>query len=421
MNISNFKQLELLLSEFMPSGIEMAYVLDRMLLFMDYLGNPQNSYPVVHVAGTSGKTSTCYYLASLLGQRYKKVGLTVSPHIVEVNERVQINLTPLPEKEFCSEFSIFMDLVESCSIKPTYFELLVGFAFWEFARQKVDYAVIEVGLGGLLDGTNVITRTDKVCVITDIGYDHINVLGRTLPEITSQKAGIIQPGNKVFCYKYGQKPAVIKVISDRTRLRRGELHLLNKLDLSGVEFLPDFQKRNFSLSYSVTECILGNNHIPKLTSSETSKAAKILIPGRMEIFEINGKTIILDGAHNSQKLHALMSSIASKYSKVPAAALISFVTGREYRLETSVSEIIGKVNFLIITSFETAQDFHHQSVKPKAVESLFNEQGFNNIQIVTDLKEALKTLLERPEKILIITGSFYLLCKIRPYVLEKSS
>jgi phosphoserine phosphatase len=116
-----------------------------------------------------------------------------------------------------------------------------------------------------------------------------------------------------------------------------------------------------------------------------------------------------------------MSSIASKYSKVPAAALISFVTGREYRLETSVSEIIGKVNFLIITSFETAQDFHHQSVKPKAVESLFNEQGFNNIQIVTDLKEALKTLLERPEKILIITGSFYLLCKIRPYVLEKSS
>src|SRR5690606_38872097 len=121
----------------------------------------------------------------LLAAAGQKVGMTVSPHVYEVNERVQINTKPLAETQFCRELSRFLNIIQSSGVRPTYFELLVAFAYWEFAEQGVDYAVIEVGLGGLLDGTNVVARDDKVCIITDIGFDHTSVLGKTLSAITA--------------------------------------------------------------------------------------------------------------------------------------------------------------------------------------------------------------------------------------------
>ena len=163
-----------------------AYTLDVMKALMEHLGNPQNQLRVLHVAGTSGKTSTAYYCAALLKEAGKKVGLSVSPHVDTVNERLQINGQPMPEAEFCKVLSEFLDVVAESGIKPSYFELLVAMTYWEFARQKVDYAVIEVGLGGLRDGTNVIERADKVCLITDIGLDHTEILGHTLTKITGE-------------------------------------------------------------------------------------------------------------------------------------------------------------------------------------------------------------------------------------------
>src|SRR5665213_2882839 len=126
-----FAEANKILSGFIPTEDTGVYNTDRIKMFMDYLGNPQDKLRVIHVAGTSGKTSTSYYAAALLQAAGKKVGLTVSPHVDEVNERVQINLVPLAEDIFCHELSEFLNIVESSHIAPSYFELLVAFAFWE--------------------------------------------------------------------------------------------------------------------------------------------------------------------------------------------------------------------------------------------------------------------------------------------------
>src|SRR5581483_7745687 len=161
------------------------YTLDTINAVMELVGNPQDKVKVLHVAGTSGKTSTAYYLASLLKANGASVGLCVSPHLIEVNERVQIDLKPLPERDFCDGLGQFWDLATSTGLKPSYFEMLVAFPYWEFARRGLDYVVMEVGVGGLLDGTNVVHSENKVCIITDIGLDHTKLLGDTIPEIAA--------------------------------------------------------------------------------------------------------------------------------------------------------------------------------------------------------------------------------------------
>jgi len=203
--------------------------LDYIRSLLDYLGNPQERLRIIHIAGTSGKTSTAYYAAALLTAAGKKAGLTVSPHVDLLNERVQINMTPLPEALFVREMNEFMACVEQGGFTPTYFELLYAFAFWEFARQQVEYAVIETGVGGLLDNTNVVTRSDKVCVLTDIGFDHTSLLGTTLPEIARQKAGIIQLHNAVFCWR--QSAEVLAVFRAVTRQKQADLHILDAAQL----------------------------------------------------------------------------------------------------------------------------------------------------------------------------------------------
>src|SRR4051812_41410959 len=117
------------------------YSLDNMRGLMNYLDNPQDKFKAVHVAGTSGKTSTAYYMSALLAAGGGKVGLTVSPHIDEINERLQINNQPLPEKEFCAALTEFLMLMEAGPIKPSWFEVMIAFAYWYFAKEKVDYAL----------------------------------------------------------------------------------------------------------------------------------------------------------------------------------------------------------------------------------------------------------------------------------------
>ena len=289
---------------------------------MDYLGNPQNQLKVIHVAGTSGKTSTSYYAAALLAATGKKVGLTVSPHIAEINERVQINLLPMPEAEFCKELSEFLALIETSQINPSWFEFLIAFDYWEFAKQAADYAVVEVGLGGLLDGTNVIDRADKVCIITDIGLDHVRVLGHSLPEIAAQKAGIIQPRNVVF--SYSQAANITDIIKNQAEQMQAELHLI--------------------VSFSVLNA--------------------------------------------------------------------------DSRLHDGLQELSHLVDYVITTEFGINQDVHQQSVDTEAVVQACRDIGMHGVEVVKEPIEALKTLLSRPENILLVTGSFYLLNPIRPYVLE---
>ncbi len=411
--ITTFAEANERLREYWPSRISRhAYTLDYTYQLMEHLGNPQETFKIVHVAGTSGKTSTAYYTAALLQAAGKKVGLTVSPHVDEVNERVQINLTPMPEAEFCRELSDFLQIVEDSGIKTTYFELLTAFMYWEFARQGVDYAVVEVGLGGLLDATNVVSRADKVCVITDIGLDHMRVLGQIIPEIAFQKAGIIQLHNPIFCYRQAEE--IMDVIRRMAIKKQADLHTIEPSNDASFDFLPLFQQRNFGLALYVVQFVLARDNLPELPIAQIEKAAHTYVPGRMETLSIAGKTLIMDGAHNAQKMHALVESIRIRYPDQPVAVLLSFVAEREGRVESGITELSKIAHDIIITTFEGGQDTPHGSVDPKDIVAACEKVHFTAHETVPDIKAAVTTLLKRPEPILLVTGSFYMLSHVRP-------
>ncbi len=164
--------------------------LDNTLALCNRLGNPQDAFKSIHIAGTNGKGSTSHALASILQEAGYKVGLYTSPHLKSFTERIKINGKDIREEgvvDFVQKHKVFLE-----EIKPSFFEMTVAMAFDHFAAQQVDYAVIEVGLGGRLDSTNVITPL--LSVITNIGYDHMQFLGNTLASIAGEKAGIIKPG-----------------------------------------------------------------------------------------------------------------------------------------------------------------------------------------------------------------------------------
>jgi dihydrofolate synthase/folylpolyglutamate synthase len=412
-DLKTFAEANKILSNFIPRKDSGAYSTDRIKMFMDYLGNPQDKMKIIHVAGTSGKTSTCYYVASLLVTSGKKVGLTVSPHVNQVNDRLQIDVIPLAEAKFCRVLSEFLAIVDKSGFKLTYFEVLVALAYWEFERQKVDYAVIEVGLGGLLDGTNVVSRADKICVITDIGLDHITTLGDTLEKIAFQKAGIIQEGNVVFAY--AQSAGINNVFAGGAEAKHAKLHLLEQQPLANdFLFLPLFQQRNFALAKVVANFAFKRDYGLDISSDQQLQAAGVLIPARMEIFTSGDKIIILDGAHNAQKLRALIGSIKAKYPGQAVAALVSFVGGRGYRLESSLDEIAKLSENLILTAFSGHQDLPHNAVKPSVLEKMAYPKGFASLSIEADPVIAFGKLLDQPEKILLVTGSFFIMNEVRP-------
>ena len=164
--------------------------LANTLRLCEALDNPQNRFRSIHVAGTNGKGSTSHMLAAIYQSAGYRVGLYTSPHLKSFTERIRLNGQPIAEGEVARFVVDYQTLIES--IEPSFFEVTVAMAFDYFARQSVDIAIIEVGLGGLLDSTNVITPL--ISVITNIGLDHTDILGHTLPEIARQKAGIIKPG-----------------------------------------------------------------------------------------------------------------------------------------------------------------------------------------------------------------------------------
>ncbi len=411
-SISNFSEANARLAQFYDNS-RTEYTLDNMLSLMDYLGNPQEKVRVIHVAGTSGKTSTAYYAAALLQAAGYKTGLTISPHVDFLNERVQIDSRPLPEAEFCAELAAFLQLLEASPIEPSWFELLVAFAYWKFAKEGVEYAVVEVGLGGLQDGTNVISRADKICVLTDIGFDHTKILGHTLAEIAFQKAGIIQTGNQVFTYPQGAD--VLSVIKQRVARVQAHLTLAETKTADGSSELPIFQQRNLQLALQAVNAALQRDGREPISQTQYAQAAQTYIPGRMEIIKLAGKTIVLDGAHNAQKFVALSESLRARFPQQDIAVLAAFAEGDGQRLSGALKVIGSFASDMIITSFVSAKDYVRRSVDTAKVALQAQAIGLTT-QIEPNSAAAFTALLARPEPVLLVTGSFYLLNHIRPLI-----
>ncbi len=414
MTIRNLREAEAALRPYVPLVKQLTgkdTTLERIRPLMELLGNPQDELKTIHIAGTSGKSSTAYYLAALLQTAGQQVGLAVSPHVDSVTERAQINGQPLAKTDFCGQLGDFLDIVERAEQKPSYFELLYAFAIWVFDRRDVDYAVIETGVGGLYDATNVTARPDKVCIITDIGFDHKHLLGNTIAEIAAQKIGIVHDLNHIFMYQ--QTGEVMAVAKRWTADHQAPLHIVDDLaEGQGVNSrLPAYQQHNWSLAWHVYEYLRQRDNLQNLTRQALRKTQHIQIPGRMDIRQAGGKTLVMDGAHNAQKMAAFINSFRQLYPDIKPVILLALKESKDYReLGPLLAPLAARV---IITTFNTSQDLPVVSMDSKRLAQAFRTAGVSHVENIADQRAAYQVLMAAPEKVCVITGSFYLLGQIR--------
>ena len=412
MRFNNLAEVTKYLEKYIPLVSEVTgknITIERMRPIMKALGNPEKRLKVIHVAGTSGKTSTTYYITALLAATGKKIGTTVSPHIDKITERVQINGQLISDSDFCDNVAIIAELIEKTDLKPTYFEFLIAFAYWYFEKVKVDYAVVETGFGGLEDSTNIAEEANKVCVITDIGYDHMHILGNTLPEIAAQKAGIIHTGNQTFMFE--QAPEITGVFEKRAENEGAKLEFVTMKSSDLTKGLPDFQKRNWQLAHEVFEYLRNRDKLKSLGTQELIATTLVNIPARMDISNIKGKKVVMDGAHNGQKMATFVRDFKSKFGPQKVPVLLSLKRGKEHA--DVLPEIKTMASELVLTSYSLVQDTALHSTDLQELAAAAKTYGITDVKIIENQNDAYKYLLSRNSDILVVTGSFYLISQLR--------
>lgn len=406
-NLNDATQALLLYAPMSKLGV---YDLDMMHRLMNAIGDPHKRLRIIHVAGTSGKTSTCYYIRALLELSGSRTGLTVSPHITAINERVQIDGVPLEEALFLQYLGTFMGMVESTDLHPSYYELTMAFAYYVFDKEKVDYAIIETGLGGLLDSSNVASREDKICVIQRIGYDHTEILGNTIEEIASQKAGIIHEKNAV--YILDQPQPVLDVTESYAQTKHAFVTVVK--NSHDTEIPVAYQRANWSLALAVYRYVAQRDSVQVINSSQLTLAKQQTPPGRYEVLSYRHKTVILDGAHNEQKLRALVDSLPD-YANKPVI-IFSLKGNKDQNIAEYLRLLKDSCSQLVLTTFVVGQDIRSiNNVDVEIVKKCADEIGIPSI-IIDDQQSALDYAVGQEPNTVLITGSLYLVSEMRKLI-----
>ena len=395
--------------------------LDRVKYTLGKLGNPQEKLKVIHIAGTSGKGSTASYISRILQVHNFKTGLTVSPHIEDVRERIQIDNKPISKDKFKLYFNKLLSNLEKSEFETlSYFEILIILTYYIFNEEKVDYAVIETGLGGTYDATNCIKNPNKLCVIPRIGKDHTKILGNTLTEIASNKAGIINQ-NQYVIFLNSDKNSTAEILK-KTNLTKSDFKIIEKNVNENAELLKDiaekfdlayYQLENLNLATYVTKYLAIRDNF-NITNQKISNALKISdLKGRFQKFYLKDKLIILDGAHNPQKMKALVDSLTKKYQNKKFDFIIGIKTGKDFAgILKYVVSVAGSIN---LTTFKILdQDLHTDSVELDSLEKELLKQNYKGkINKNSDVNKLLVELLKTKNKnIIVVTGSLYLLSKV---------
>ncbi len=394
--------------------------LDRIKAVLAELGNPERRLRIIHVAGTNGKGSTCAMLASVLQTAGYKTGLFTSPHLVRLNERIQVDGEPIPDEDLQRVGAQVMQAakaVEAAEDPLTFFEFMTALGFLYLAEQQVDAAMIEVGLGGRLDATNV--GDCAVAVITHIAYDHTEVLGDTLEQIAGEKAGIIRPGRPVVVGP--QEDAALAAIGQVAGEQSAPLtyvssELLPQYEMveSGIELiwsdglkvhLPlqgEYQVQNCALAREVIS-VLGDEGFPVSREQLVAGLNRVRWPGRLEIVREN-PTIILDGAHNLDGAKSLRQTLDSRWPKVGVKYILG-LTGTKPAQEM-ISTLARPGSSFIFTAPA------HSRNPAVATENLLAAAKAAAVpaQTAPTLRDALRdALLElSPGQVVCISGSLYL-------------
>jgi dihydrofolate synthase / folylpolyglutamate synthase len=385
----------------------MRFGLDRMRRLMTAMGNPQLRFQSIHVVGTNGKSSTVRMTAAILRRHGLRTGAYLSPHLVSFAERIRIDDADLEPAEFAGAIQRAAHAAELVdrSLGPddrvTQFELLTAAAYSELALGGVEVAVIEAGLGGRYDATNVIPS--RVQVLTSVGLEHTRWLGPTITAIATEKLDVVQPGGTLVL-GYGLHPDAAAV-AERVAAERGARIVLAGAD-PGVPLtaLGAYQRRNFALARAAAEAFLGELD----PNAVATAAAEILVPGRLEVID-EAPLTLLDGAHNPEGMAALAEALDDPFAagRKPVVAVISILDDKD--AAGMLSRLMPMCDALVLTASQNPR-----SLPPPTLQSLAGQLGGPPSEVIRDPRAALARgrELAGPNGLVVATGSIYLVADL---------
>lgn len=400
--------------------------LTNIIDLLEALGNPQNDFKTIHVAGTNGKGSSSHFLTSVLIQSGYKVGLYTSPHLKDFRERFRINGQMADENFIVTFVENNLQLIKK--IDPSFFELSVALAFKLFSEHKVDIAVVEVGLGGRYDSTNIISNL-IFCLITNIGYDHMDVLGDTLPKIAFEKAGIIKDNVPVIISEFNSETYPVfeseaksknselilasenlEIISEESNLQSLKLEIedTNSKEIYHIEsgLVGDYQKQNI---LGVVEGVILLNRLGYKVSSKNlfdgikNVVKNTQLKGRWQILSEN-PLIICDTGHNEHALKVTIKKLID-FKKTKIHFILGFVKDKDLEKVLCLFPKDTEYHFTTFDSF--------RALKPSELQSEALKYGLNS-NIYLDVNDALEQVksIAQPKDIIFVGGSTYLVAEL---------
>ncbi|SFQ30251.1 dihydrofolate synthase / folylpolyglutamate synthase [Lachnospiraceae bacterium XBB1006] len=388
--------------------------------FMRRLGNPQETFETIHVAGSNGKGSVCAMIHSALCESGRRVGLFTSPHLVNLTERFYLGREQCSKEVFMDAFAHVLTVVKQMEVEgfahPTFFEMIFAIGMVIFREAKMEYVVLETGLGGRLDTTNVVKKP-RVCVITSISLEHTEYLGDTYAAIAGEKAGIIKA--EVPVVFDAKNKEVADVIFEKARqmlapaypVYPGDILVMDKrggsmefcFDLNGhtapitVPFVADYQAENGALAMQACEILMAQGVLTFPQFVEGMK--KVSWPGRMQALKPD---FYVDGAHNPDGIRVFLQA-ADKIGMSPKTLLFGMVKEKNY--EACVRQIREAKIFQTIVVTEIGGE---RKLPAQELASLLQEDASIQVLVESNIKDALKKIQQRREGCVFCAGSLYL-------------
>ena len=385
----------------------MRFGLDRMRRLMTTMDNPQLRFDSIHVVGTNGKSSTVRMIAAILRRHGLRVGAYLSPHLVTFAERIRVDDEDLGPAEFAAAIqrsAHAAELVDRSLVgddRVTQFELLTAAAYSELARRGVEVAVVEAGLGGRYDATNVIPS--RVQVLTSVGLEHTRWLGPTIEAIATEKLDVVQPG-ATLVLGHGLHPDAVAV-AERVAAERGATIVHAGAD-PGVPLgaLGAYQRRNFALARAAAEAYLGELD----PGAVATAAAETLVPGRLQVVDSEPVTV-LDGAHNPEGMAALAEALDDPFAAglAPVVAVVSILDDKD--AAGMLSLLIPKCDGLVLTASQNPR-----ALPPPTLASLAGQLGGPPAEVVREPRTAVARAREiaGSKGLVVATGTIYLVADL---------
>ncbi len=396
--------------------------LDRVLELLKLLDNPQEKLKIIHVAGTNGKGSTCAMLESVLRYAGYKTGLYTSPHLIDYTERIKINNNEIAKDQFAELIFKVINLSENYDIAATEFEILTVAAFEYFYQNNVDIVLLETGLGGRLDATNVIKKP-VLSIITSISLDHTDRLGDTAEKISVEKGGIIKQGQPVAVSKTNTGIDIIKgvagqrssqvLLSDCSGYELGKFKIKTSQDEYELPLLGYWQMENLSL---VLEAVNYLNSIGYNICQEKFKQGlrNVKWPARMQYLE--EKNILLDGAHNEAAAMLLRKSLDFYFSDKKIIWIYSSLNTKNYK--SIIKNLFKHEDKVICTNVPSSASVESYLLKKDILSVNPGQDVYETAKPEEALKSAASINTDNNDSLCVIAGSFYTIGYVLPILLS---